>query len=796
MPTYSPAPFGALELHEVIDGNAGRTANPPGSPGCLARQHRLGHGFHRSRQYQHAGWQGRWAKGEYFDWYYASDTDRDAQMRTTISDGAYGKPWVFRQKDIRNWWANPHYDRPSGTENPTPTAWVPQSKPIRFTEFGCPAIDRGSNQPNVFVDPKSSESAVPHYSRGWRDDAIQRSYLEATLGFWGNAANNPTSGVYGAPMIDLAEAAAWTWDARPYPDFPARTDIWADAPNWQLGHWLNGRLGAAGLGALVRALCRRAGLDDALIDISDLVGAAPGFVVSALESPRASISVLARHFGFDATETGGLIKFVPRGRAAVATLTPDEMVAGKSGSGEVMELVRGQETELPQALKWQVVRPDEEYDTATVEARRVTVTAARVASETFPLAVPLEDADRRARRALMEAWIGRETLTASLPPSKLALDTGDVVSLAHDGRLVEYRLARIADAQARAIEATRVDATMYDLPPGQERGASLPGATVYGPANVVLMDLPQLDDTTPAHRPWAAVFAKPWYGAAAIWRSAATSGFTLLDTVPRPADMGTLVADLPAGPVGRFDLANTATIDLTSGALASVSDLDLFAGANTLAIETAPGQWEILQVGTATLVATGRYDLTRLLRGQRGTEDRIGSTTPAGARVVLLDTALQPLSISEADIGIDWNWRIGPSNAQPSDTVMQALAFTPNGRGLVPFSPVQARLRRKANGDLSLRWLRRDRALSADSWVLTGVPISEASESYDLEILNAGVVVRTVSHLTTPGFTWTTAMQTADVGGPVTSVDVRITQIGALGRGVPLATTLTVTESP
>jgi hypothetical protein len=52
--------------------------------------------------------------------------------------------------------------RPSGRGGErTPTAWAPQSKPIWFTELGCPAIDRGTNQPNVFFDPKSSESFVP-----------------------------------------------------------------------------------------------------------------------------------------------------------------------------------------------------------------------------------------------------------------------------------------------------------------------------------------------------------------------------------------------------------------------------------------------------------------------------------------------------------------------------------------------------------------------------------------------------------------------------------------------------------
>ncbi len=34
---------------------------------------------------------------------------RDTQVRTTISDGAYGKPWVYRAKDVRNWWLNQHY---------------------------------------------------------------------------------------------------------------------------------------------------------------------------------------------------------------------------------------------------------------------------------------------------------------------------------------------------------------------------------------------------------------------------------------------------------------------------------------------------------------------------------------------------------------------------------------------------------------------------------------------------------------------------------------------------------------
>jgi len=730
--------------------------------------------------------------GESFEWFYASDADRDVQTRTPITDGAYGKPWVFRPKDIRSWWSNLHFDRPGGIEAATPTDWTPQSKPVRFTELGCPAVDRGTNQPNVFYDPKSAESALPHFSRGWQDEAIQRRYIEAMLDYWGDPAKNPVSTVYTASMIDMDEAAVWTWDARPYPDFPAREDVWVDAPNWRFGHWLNGRLGAVGLGALVRELCRRAGLDTSLIDVSELADVVPGFVILALESPRASISTLARHFGFDAVESGGIIRFVTRGQKPVTVINPDDMIAAQ---GEVMELTRGQETELPQALKWQMVRPDEEYDTATVEARRITVEASRVASDNFPLAVSLEEADRRCRRALMEGWIGREMLTTNLPPSRLALDPGDVVSLANDGRLVDYRITRIGDAGARSIEAIRTDTAIYDLPPGQYRPAKLPDAIVYGPAEVALMDIPQISDTVPAHRPYAAVYAKPWYGTAAVWRSADTSGFALLDTIGQPAHMGVLAADLPAGPLNRFDNGTELLIDLSLGTLTSVTDTELFAGANALAIESASGVWEILQAGNAELVATGSYRLTRLLRGQRGTEDAMDAPALAGARVVMLDSGIQPLSTSEADLGLPWNWRIGPANAAPSDPLMNAQSFTPNDRGLKPFAPAQLRMRREANGDLALRWMRRDRALVADSWVLTDVPMSEVSETYDLEIISGATLIRTITGLTNPAFIYTAAMQAAGFGGPITNLSVRLYQIGALGRGVPMIETLSIKES-
>nr|WP_246588154.1 glycoside hydrolase TIM-barrel-like domain-containing protein [Paracoccus bogoriensis] len=628
------------------------------------------------------------AGGEGYDWFYASEADRSTQLRTPITDGAVGKPWVFRYKDLRAWWSEPHFNRPGGVESGTLTAWVPQSKSIWFTELGCPAIDRGTNQPNVFFDPKSSESFTPYFSRGWRDDAIQRAYLEATYLWWGAAANNPVSTIYGGRMVHVPECAAWTWDARPYPFFPALTDVWTDGPNWRLGHWLTGRLEAVSLAALVRHLCLRAGLPESRIDVTGLWGAVEGYVIGALESPRASITTLARHFGFDAVETGGIIRFVMRGRAAVAEIDADDLVAAPDPRAEGLELTRAQETELPQALKWQLARADEDYDAAQVEAQRITVSASRIASEAFPMAVAPEEAERRCRRALMEAWIGRETASFRLPPSRLALDPADVIRLVHDGRSLDFRLLSTADAEARGIEAIRQDRAAYDLPPGDPRPATLARPLVLTAPEVAFLDLPQLTEDQPAHRPFLAAHARPWPWELAVFRSPGSDGFELLTTVPARARMGVLAFDLWPGPVSRFDLGNALTLDLFTGSLESVSDLALFGGANALAVEASPGVWEIVQAGAAELIAPGRYRLTRLLRGQRGTEGAMGNPAPAGARVVVLDSTLTPLPIALGNIGLPWNWRVGPATRPPSDETYVAQAFTPAGTGLRPFAPV------------------------------------------------------------------------------------------------------------
>ena len=131
------------------------------------------------------------------------------------------------------------------------TEWAPQSKSITFAEYGFPACDRGTNQPNVFYGPASIESATPFWSIWdpsesvagdyWprRDDELHLLALQAIYEYWVTDGNNETVG--GVPMIQTAFMSVWNWDARPFPTFPQMSSVWGDAGNWPAGNWLGGK---------------------------------------------------------------------------------------------------------------------------------------------------------------------------------------------------------------------------------------------------------------------------------------------------------------------------------------------------------------------------------------------------------------------------------------------------------------------------------------------------------------------------------------------------------------------------
>ncbi|MCW3782228.1 baseplate multidomain protein megatron [Defluviimonas salinarum] len=694
------------------------------------------------------------AGGEGYDWYYASKAHRDAQIRTPITDGAYGDHWIWRYKDIRRWWENPHHNRIGGAKSLTPSPWVPQSKPIWFTEFGCAAIEKGANEPNKFLDPKSSESVLPAYSNERRDDLMQMQYLRAMIDYWNDPANNPISEEYLEPMIDMRRAHAWAWDARPFPQFPALENIWSDGDNYARGHWITGRASAQPLSSVVGEICARSGL--ASVDVSGLYGLVRGYQVADVGSGRAALQPLMLSYGFDALERGGVLTFRMRDGLADAVIGADQLAVGGDTNGWV-ETSRATEVEIAGRVRLNYVEADGDYEARAVEAIFPDEEARTTTQSDVALALTRSEGQGIVERWMSEARVARDGARLALPPSLGHLGAGDVISLDGGGL---YRIDRVEQAGKIEVEAVRVEPAVYQPSDEAEERVTPRAFAAPVPVFALFMDLPLMSVQEAPHRPHVAVTASPW-PEAALYASDSDSGYQLNLLIKAASVIGQTENVLYRAQPGQWDRGVPLRVKVSGGTLNSVSPSQILNGANVMAIgDGASANWELFQFAEAALIAKDTYDLSMRLRGQAGSDAIAPDAWPPGSYVVLMNGVPQQIKLSVAERDLARHYRIGPAKRGYGDPsyVHRVEAFT--GIGLRPLSPVHLRAQRNSLSDLDIGWIRRTR-IDGDSWSGFDVPLGEALEIYELRIVQGAATRRTVT-LAQPSWTYPAGLQALD----------------------------------
>lgn len=716
--------------------------------------------------------------GEGYDWYYAHKEHADAQIRTPIQDGAYGEDWVWRYKDIRGWWENDHHERISGARVETPTLWEPKSKPIWFTEIGCAAIDKGTNQPNKFIDAKSSESSLPNYSTGRRDDYIQLQYVRALSEYWAHGDVNPVSDIYGASMVDMSRAHVWAWDGRPYPAFPSVTSLWSDGGNYSKGHWLNGRSSARSLSDVVVEICERSGVSD--VDVSDLYGMVRGYTVGEISGARSALQPLMLAFGFEAIERDGLLTFRSRDGKSKAEVHTDALAINSDTEG-TLELTRSPDAETAGRVRLTFVDADADFGTRAEEAIFPDEQSRLVSHSEFPLALTRTEGRQIVERWLAEARIARDTARFALPPSRYDLGAGDVIELDGEAGKTRYRIDHATLGATRAVEAVRVEEEIYEPSDAVEENVTATPFVAPVPVVSQFLDLPLLTGDETPNAPHVGATARPWPGSAAVYSSSADSGYEMNTLLASWATIGTTQTLLEAADPAMWDRGPVLRVKLVRGTLSSVSEEDVLNGANAAAIgDGSSSNWEVFQFVNATLVAPRTYDLSLRLRGQAGT-DGLGASWPIGSRFVLINSALRQIDIAQSARGLARHYRIGPSQRPYDDPSYSHSVEAFDGIGLRPYAPAQVRATQSASGDTSVTWVRRTR-IDGDSWQSTEVPLGEASERYIVQVLQGGQILREAT-LNTPSWIYLASQKTADgLSGPYT---VQIAQISdSFGAGL------------
>jgi len=719
--------------------------------------------------------QGNIEGGEGYDWYYHSPEARAAQIRTPITDEAHGEPWIWRFKDIRNWWVNPHHERIGGVRSEVPTDWLPMSKPIRFAEYGCAAIDKGSNQPNKFLDPKSSESSLPRHSNGRRDELMQFQYLRAMAGYWSDPVHNPVSEEYGGPMVDWAHSCAWAWDARPFPFFPNNRGLWSDGANYARGHWLNGRMSARTLPSVLDEIGARAGLQHG--DSDDAHGLVRGYLVDQVGEARGAMQPMMLRHGVDAVERDGVLRYQLRDGQVDQVIEVEHLVRDPEMDG-IMEETRGNDSELAGRVRLRFVEADADYEVIAEESVLPDEATHAVSTSEMPMALTRAEGLQTVARWLAEARVASDSLRLVLPPSRLEAGAGDVISVPEDGGRGLYRIDRVEQmGSAQKAEAVRIEPECYDPIEVEEEAGAVRAFAAPVPVTPLFLDLPLMTGEEVPHAPHIAVMADPWPGSAALYASDEDANYRLNRILAARTPVGVTETPLSWSPMGRYDRGAGLFVKMRYGQLESISREGMLNGGNLCAIgDGSPGNWELFQFLDAELVAPETYVLSHRLRGQLGTEIEPGHVWPVGSIVVRLDGSPRQIDMPEAKRGLSRHYRIGPAQRPVDDPAYSHAQIAFDGLGLRPLRPVHLRASGEAGQDQHLSWIRRTR-IGGDRWETPEVPLGEESESYVVRVMQGTQVLRE-NVVSTPEWTYEVSAQSAD--GLTGSYEVHVAQLSAL----------------
>ena len=187
-------------------------------------------------------------------------------------------------------------------------------------------------------------------------------------------------------------------------------------------------------------------------------------------------------------------------------------------------------------------------------------------------------------------------------------------------------------------------------------------------------------------------------------------------------------------------------------------------------------EWELFQYQYATLNGDGSYRLSRLLRGQFGTDAIIPDVHPEGSEVIFLNSDIGQLMADNAGFGDERFVRYGPSNLSLSDPNFTNDIVPFIGVGLRPFSPVHLKGCIISDGSIELDWIRRTRAIG-DFWSVSEVPLAEETENYKVTIWANDVQVRNINSQQ-PLYVYSFTDQSAD--GVVGDIEISVSQISEI----------------
>lgn len=554
---------------------------------------------------------------------------------------------------------------------------------------------------------------------------------------------------------------------------------------------------------VVEDISARVGLGVGDLDTAGLSDNLVGYVVSDRMAGRAAIEPLAAAYFFDVREEDFKVDFVPRGGPPLATIPVDDVAARDDRQTATVPALmeqRIQEIELPRRIDMTYADPNTDFQTGSQVFQRTqeSIESRKQITVNVPIALSTAEAAARVEQMGYQMWRARTPYELTVSRKHMAFSPGDVVRVAVEDLIVTLRIERVILRAngVLAISGVSEDAAVYSSAAAGADALGVPAQSVVtaAPSVAYLLDTPLLRDADEGLGIYVAAGAmgsEPWPGAA-LYKSTDGSDFsTPVTFVPaaRNAGHGRAETALTDGTTAVWDRESSVVIRLFRGSLVSATERAVLDGANALLLGD-----EVLQFANATPNADGSVTLDTFLRGRRGTEWATAAHS-VGERVVLLSAlTLTRVELPDSDLHAERFYKTVTVGGRLSEAPIGSLTF--RGRALMPYAPVAiSGTRASAPADWTVTWMRRTRL--GGSWRDgADVPLGEELEAYELDILDGGAVVRTLTSVFSPGGSgvspavrqavYTAGDQISDFGAEQTSLSLRIYQLSAtIGRGFP-----------
>jgi hypothetical protein len=531
---------------------------------------------------------------------------------------------------------------------------------------------------------------------------------------------------------------------------------------------------------------RSALIKPADIDATGLADSVTGFKVTATGSIRNAVEPLRGAWPFDVVQSGYKIKATSRGSSSAVTIPVGELAIDTQ-----LTESREMDSQLPQNVTVKYIDQGRDYDVNEQRAQRDNTEAVNSLSIDLPVVLSATQAAQVADKLIRIYALEKSDFSFTLPAPYRYLEPGDVITIATDDADFALRLVSVnhtADGRLECAGRPSSASTYISIAQGDQGQGGQVTIPLAGSTVGMLVDAPVIDEglqDSPGFALSMNGYSSGWPGGTLFQTADNGQTWTDLQAIQGQSTSGTASTVLAASTGNLVQRGGTLTVSMLAGTLESVTESQMFNGAN-IAVYGRPGRWEVIRFQNAALISAGVYTLDTFWRGDRGTEWATGLHVAGDQFILMTDPDLAFVGMPVDAIGSTRQYRAVTAGASIDSAASQS--FTYLGVNLETYSgahPVGSR----ASNDITISWKRRTRVGGAwrDN---VDASLGETSEAYEVDIMQGATVKRTLT-ATTPSVLYTSAMQVTDFGSNQASVVVNIYQLSSVvGRGYPLGATL------